>query len=131
MSHTKPAPSELKAARAPDACQPRDDLGTELSELINYLKTKIRYRHGSELEIGDVMFLITKGMSMLKKYKTLSGVEKKAVVIRAVQQTIKDVGTVPPHVEAFVDTALPPLIDAFYQVAKHRIRFKSGSWRCC
>lgn len=103
----------------------------EFSDVVKEIRDQIKYRTADDIAIIDVMLLVTRVMTLLKQFRHLSGLEKRAVGVKVIQRVVRELGDTSPEVETFLKTALPDTIDMAYYISKHHLNFKSKKSFSC
>lgn len=103
----------------------KNSISKEIADdLTGALNTLIK---DNELNPDNLMYIVTNFMSIVGKYKTLTGIEKKEIVLILINQEI-DKTQLEENTHAalklMMETVVPNAIDMLVHVAKGRYKFK-------
>ncbi len=93
-------------------------------ELVNVLYTKFKQiikAKGKDINTSTIVTIIATAMKLAGEYKTLSGMEKKAIVITVVKRLIDEESNLSKEdkeiLDIIVENALDGIIDQLYELA--------------
>lgn len=86
-----------------------------------------------ELSIHDIFSLLKRGMELVEEMKAFTGVQKKQMVIEAIEKIINTKVVDNPIMKHALLTLLEPSIDTIIEVSKQEwmINLKKSTSRCC
>ena len=87
----------------------------------------------AELSIHDIFSLLKRGMELVEEMKAFTGVQKKQMVIEAIEKIINTKVVDNPIMKHALLTLLEPSIDTIIEVSKQEwmINLKKSTSRCC
>jgi len=137
MSDTNPSPTQILASQVPvhkpEDVIPPNGLTEEQQQLydsmMHYMKLKIQ----RPFTAPKIVMLIASGIKFLGKVKTLSGFEKKDLVLHALRETIQRSSYIrdseKAEIIALIDTVGDSLIDKLVEFAENAYTFmKKRNW---
>lgn len=119
----------------------KNNIPKEIATDLETMLKKLIANYGLSNE--NIMFIVTNMMSNIGKYKTLTGLEKKEVVIILVNKAIDESNELDDQVKAVLkmtmQTVVPTAIDIMIDISKGRYKFKYlprlAAWckklKCC
>ena len=119
----------------------KNNIPKEIATDLETILKKLIANYG--LSNDNIMFIVTNMMSNIGKYKTLTGLEKKEVVIILVNKAIDESNELDDQVKAVLkmtmQTVVPTAIDIMIDISKGRYKFKYlpllAAWckklKCC
>jgi hypothetical protein len=119
----------------------KNTIPTEIAKSLETLLKKLIDDYGLTNE--NIIFIVTNMMSAVGKYKTLTGIEKKEVVIILVNKAIDESDDLDKQVKVILKmtmgTVIPTAIDIMIDISKNKYQFKHisllAAWckklKCC
>lgn len=108
-----------------------ESLSTGLTTVVDDLFDQITHTLPTEgITPGNVAQLVLHLMQLVERVPSLSGAQKKQIVIQVINRLLRQFN-VAPEVQSLISMTVPPLIDAFIQVDKKQvmISIEKGLWR--
>jgi len=104
----------------------KNNIPKEIATDLETILKKLIANYGLSNE--NIMFIITNMMSNIGKYKTLTGLEKKEIVIILINKAIDESNELDDQVKAVLkmtmQTVVPATIDIMIDISKGRYKFK-------
>jgi hypothetical protein len=104
----------------------KNNIPKEIATDLETMLKKLIANYGLSNE--NIMFIVTNMMSNIGKYKTLTGLEKKEVVIILVNKAIDESNELDDQVKTVLkmtmQTVVPTAIDIMIDISKGRYKFK-------
>lgn len=106
-----------------------------VNEIYDKLKLQIKDILDSGVSVTNIVVIVAEAMKIIGKFKTLTGIEKKALAITVVHKLIIE-SNIPEDnrdaIFAVIDLMLDPLIDQLYSLAPLAYgKIKEGCLSCC
>ena len=123
------SPSDIGVLISPQKVVSRsmkNNIPKEIATDLETILKKLIANYGLSNE--NIMFIITNMMSNIGKYKTLTGLEKKEIVIILINKAIDESNELDDQVKAVLkmtmQTVVPTTIDIMIDISKGRYKFK-------
>lgn len=101
----------------------------DVIRVIHQVKLLLR---GQVLSVDQIFYLVPRLMQIVENYKTISGVQKKMVIVKAMNKVadelLSDESPYKVTVLDVINNAMPIFIDTLVSVDKREIRIKINSW---
>ena len=93
----------------------------EIDRIFDYMVSK----NGNALGVPEICMLVVSAMQILRDYRNFSGLQKKQILVRAVKKLVEASNVENKEfLQVFVDQNLPFLIDTFFWISVHKVKFK-------
>jgi hypothetical protein len=104
---------------------------THLYQLTHDLDTFITKKQYERVDLENVVTITTWLMKVVEANRSLSGAQKKSLVIAAITRKLS--GNSTPEMKAFLSLTLPVFIDTTISVANRvtEVTSKNIGWSCC
>ena len=90
--------------------------------------------HTKDVDASDLVVIATSAMQIVQGYPTLTGADKKRLVIDVLTKLVSDSGLVSAEQQeaarAFIQHSLPNMIDMVVNAYQHKIKLKKVGQRC-
>ncbi len=110
---------------------PSSDIQTQFDEIYSKVLRTIKTK---EIQVSNLVTIATSAMTIVQKYPTLTGTEKKNLVIDIIQKIIDDTNLLPEDQKQtaflFIRFTLPSLIDTIISVYNREIDLKKIGQGC-
>ena len=101
----------------------------DLTHVIQYIKTALK---GESFDVDQIFYLVPRLMQLVESFKTISGVQKKAVIVKALlvvaDEVISSDLSYKENVLQVISNTVPIFIDTLVSVDKRELRIKITSW---
>lgn len=103
-------------------------------EILNEVTGKLTSMYNNKVTPGRLAAIVVQGMLVMRKYKALSGEEKKDTLIKALKLLVQAQISDSEEAESFnvlVDSLAPEMIDTIFWAASQKFEFNPKSWFSC
>ena len=125
----------ISESKVVDIVLVKPDDPTSLTPKIDYVADKLTEMFNGRLTTTNILTAVTKGMSLMTDFISLSGVTKKSILLTALEQVVKSSkllsGDEKDKITLFVDTFASSAIDALFDLASKKIDFTKLSRKWC
>lgn len=110
-----------------------NELLDKLSELYKYIKSI----HGEKITPTNIVLIASELIQIVEKYKTLTGSQKKMLVINTIKKCVNEQNTTPEEklaLNIIIDNTLPHIIDGFINAINGLLNFSKKAKKsklCC